>query len=414
MSGQMRSGVYFCSMVLLACFFVLVGVFVSTEACAQRVIADRNVATKSSESLTPILEQYCEKYSLPAMGAAVVKGGRTIAIGTAGTRKAGEKMPVTPGDRFHIGSNTKAITSLLAAIFVKEKKLRWDSQLEEVFPELTKTMAPGMGSITLEQLLSHSSGMPEDKSPLSKKLFTESFTRENDNLSDTRYWMTSRWVSQPVAAAPRTRYSYSNMGYVMAGAMIEKVSGRSWEELVIEKIFVPLRLRTAGFGTQSSPGRIDAPLPHKMVDGKLKPMMAGLFSDNPLIIGPAGTVHMSLQDFARWASWNAGAGKRTPQLIPPEMFIKLTTPVIDVPLPVGKKGLPERGGYALGWLSAQFSWSKEPFVWHNGSNNMNRSHLYAQPGKDFAMVIMTNVGTDEAEEAMGALAEELYRKYGDR
>ncbi len=144
------------------------------------------------------------------------------------------------------------------------------------------------------------------------------------------------------------------MGYVMVGAMLEKVSGKSWEELVIEKIFVPLRLRTAGFGPQSSLGMIDAPLPHKTVDGKLKPMMAGPFSDNPLFLGPAGTVHMSLQDFARWASWNAGAGKRAPQLIPAEMFVKLTTPVIDVPLPGGKTGLPERGGYALGWLSAYF------------------------------------------------------------
>jgi CubicO group peptidase (beta-lactamase class C family) len=414
MTRQIRPGIRFCFLVLLAGLFVFPGVFVSNEACAQRIHADRNIVTKNSESLTPMLEQYCEKYGLPAIGAAVIKDGRTIAIGTAGTRKSGQKIPVNAGDRFHIGSNTKAITSLLAAIFVKEGKLRWDSRLEEVFPELEKTMTPGIGSITLEKLLSHSSGMPEDKMPLSEKLFAESWTRENDNLSDTRYWMLSRWVSQPVAAAPRTRYSYSNMGYVMVGAMLEKVSGKSWEELVIEKVFVPLRLRSAGFGPQSLPGMIDAPLPHKTVDGKLKPMMAGPFSDNPLFIGPAGTVHMSLQDFARWASWNAGAGKRAPQLIPAEMFVKLTSPVIDVPFPGGKKGLPERGGYALGWLSAYFSWSKEPFVWHNGSNRMNRTHVFVQPKKDFAMVLMTNAGTDQAEEAIGALAEELYKKYGDR
>ena len=414
MAGHMRSGIRFFSPVLLAGLLVFVVVFVSTETGAQRVIADRHVVMKSSESLTPVLEPYCEKYGLPAIGAAVIKDGRTIAIGTAGTRKAGEKIPVGPGDRFHIGSNTKAITSLLAAILVKEGRLRWDSRLEEVFPELAKTMTPGMGSITLEQLLSHSSGMPEDKIPLTEKLFLELCTRENDNLSDTRYWMMSRWVSQPVAAAPRMRYSYSNMGYIMAGAMMEKVSGRSWEELVIEKIFVPLRLRTAGFGPQSSPGMIDAPLPHKVVDGRPKPMMAGPFADNPPVIGPAGSVHMSLQDFARWASWNAGAGKRAPQLVPAAMFVKLTAPVIDVPLPGGKTGLPDSGGYALGWLSAYFSWSKEPFVWHNGSNQMNRTQLFVQPKKDFAMVIMTNVGTDKAEEAMGALAEELYKKYSDK
>ena len=96
--------------------------------------------------------------------------------------------------------------------------------------------------------------------------------------------MLSRWVSQPVAAAPRRKYAYSNMGYVMVGAILEKISGRSWEELVIEKIFIPLKLRTAGFGPQSSLGMIDAPLPHKTIDGKLKPMMAGISADNPLFL----------------------------------------------------------------------------------------------------------------------------------
>ena len=93
------------------------------------------------------------------------------------------------------------------------------------------------------------------------------------------------------------------------------------------------------------------------------------------------------------------------------MFVKLTTPVIDIPVPEGKPGLPERGGYALGWCEASFPWSKDPFVWHNGSNNMNLAHIYIQPKKDFAMVLMTNVGNPRAEEAFGLLAEELYKKY---
>jgi CubicO group peptidase (beta-lactamase class C family) len=413
MAGQIGSGVR-CFSAFCMAVFVFLGIFVCTDARAERAIADKESVTGSSESLDTMLGHYCDTYGIPAIGAAVIKDGRTIAIGTAGTRKAGEKIAVGRGDRFHIGSNTKAMTALLTAILVKEGKLRWDSQLKDIFPELEKTMTPGMGSITIEQLLSHTSGMPGDKEPLFANLFEESFTRAEDNLSDTRYWLMSRWVSQPVAAAPRARYSYSNMGYIMVGAVLEKVSGRSWEQLVREKIFAPLRLRTAGFGTQSSLGMIDAPLPHKTIDGKLKPMMAGLVSDNPPFLGPAGTVHMSLKDFARWAAWNAGAGKRTPQLIPAEMFVKLTTPVIDLPLPEKQPGLPSRGGYALGWCEAYFPWSTESFVWHNGSNNMNLAHIYIQPKKDFAMVIMANMSNPKTEEAFGRLAEGLYKKYGNK
>ena len=387
---------------------------VPVDALAQRVIAEKTVFTKGPESLNMILENYCEKYGLPAAGAAIVKEGRIVAMGTAGTRKAGQKIPVSPSDRFHIGSNTKAITSLLAAMYVREGKLRWDSRLDEIFPELKKTMTAGMDSITLEQLLSHSSGMPPDDGPLATRLLAESFSRENDNLTDMRYWMLSQWVSQPLKEALHRKYAYSNMGYVIVGAILEKISGKSWEELVIEKVFVPLKLRSAGFGPQSSLGMIDAPLPHRMVDGKIKPMMAGVSADNPVVVGPAGTVHMSLQDFARWASWNAGRGKRSPQLIPAEMFVKLTSPVIEMSRDGAKPRASSAGGYALGWCEMKIPWSKDPFVWHDGSNGMNLSHVFIQPKNDFAMVLMTNTGDKKAEEAFRHLAEELYKKYGSQ
>lgn len=403
-----------CLLLLIAGAAGFLSTFMATDARAQRVMPDRTrVAPRGPEGLNILLDGYCEKYSLPAIGVAVVRDGRTVAMGVTGTRKAGEKIPATTTDRFHLGSDTKAMTALIAAMYVEQGKLRWDSTVEEIFPELKKTITPGMGLITLEQLLSHSSGMPGDDEPLFRRLLGESFARENDNLSDTRYWMLSKWVSQPIAAAPRRRFAYSNMGYIMAGAIIERVGGKSWEELVVEKIFDPLRLRTAGFGPQSTLGRVDAPLPHGAVDGKVKPMLAGVCADNPLVLGPAGTVHMSVQDFARWAAWNAGRGKRGPQLVRAETLIKLTTPVIDVP--AGKDaapGTPSQGRYAFGWAEVQYAWAKEPFLFHGGSNGMNLAHIFLQPKNDFAMVLMTNIGGQKADEAFRALAEELYKRYG--
>jgi CubicO group peptidase (beta-lactamase class C family) len=108
---------------------------------------------------------------------------------------------------------------------------------------------------------------------------------------------------------PLERFEYSNLNYVIVGAMIEKIEGKSWDELMFERIFQPLNLRTAGLGIQSSLGKIDAPLPHIIVEDKIKPMLAGPCADNPPVIGPAGIAHMSVLDFARWAGWNAGEGK---------------------------------------------------------------------------------------------------------
>jgi len=75
--------------------------------------------------------------------------------------------------------------------------------------------------------------------------------------------------------------------------MLERVSGRTWEELIVERVFIPLGLKSAGLGPQSTLGRIDAPLDREALpDGTLKAMLAGPNGDNPELIGPAGTAHL--------------------------------------------------------------------------------------------------------------------------
>ena len=202
------------------------------------------------------------------------------------------------------------MTSLLAGMMVEQGALRWDSTVASVFPELAGTMDAGLRDVTLQQLLSHTSGIPSDNDAFGK-LLTDSFAKDGLNLDELRYWLVKSFGAQPLATKPGTTFAYSNMGYTMAGAMIERVAKATWEELIVTRIFTPLGLRTAGFGPQATMGRVDAPLGHIVrQDGTLKPMLAGPDGDNPLIIGPAGTVHLSILDFATWAGWNAGEGRR--------------------------------------------------------------------------------------------------------
>ena len=198
-----------------------------------------------------------------------------------------------------------------------------------VFPELADNMDPGFKRVTLEQLLSHTGGLPSDNETFGN-LLKESISQEG-NLDELRYWLVSQWSRLPLAFKPGTTFAYSNMGYTIVGAMIERVSGKTWDEGITEQIFKPLDLKTAGLGPQASLGRIDAPLGHALINGKVKAFLAGPNGDNPPIIGPAGIAHMSILDFARWAGWNAGEGKRKPQLVRPETLRKLHTPVITMP-----------------------------------------------------------------------------------
>jgi CubicO group peptidase (beta-lactamase class C family) len=364
-------------------------------------------------SLDVVLQPYLTRYDLPAVAAAVVRNGEIIASGAVGTRRAGTISPVTIDDRFHLGSDTKAMTSLLAAMLVENGKLRWTSTVSEMFPELAATMDRDLRSVTLEQLLSHTSGIPSD-TDAHEKLIQQSFTQEKLNLDELRYWVIKQLVTQPLQSKPGTQFAYANMGYLLAGAMLERVTGQTWEELVVERVFMALDLKTAGLGPQATLGRVDAPLGHEPREGNTpKPLLAGPGGDNPEIIGPAGTAHMSVLDFARWADWNAASGNSGPPLVKADMLRKLHTPVIEMPpQPDAPPGTPALGRYGFGWLTISLPFSREPFLFHGGSNQMNLADIFLQPEHQFGMVLMTNIGGRKADDALKALAAELYKSFG--
>lgn len=368
------------------------------------------IAVGAQSTLDAELTPFLVRYELPALAAAVVKDGKVVAVGAVGTRKAGAKIPVTVNDRFHLGSDTKAMTALLAAMLVEEGKLRWNSTLPEVFPELSEKMDPGLRRVTLDQFLSHTSGIPSDNEAFGKLLKESLF--QDGNLDELRYWLVQEWRVLPLAFRPGTKFAYSNMNYTIVGAMIEGVGGKTWDQMITERIFAPLGLKTAGLGAQATLGKIDAPLGHAVVNGKIKAFLAGPNGDNPSIIGPAGIAHMSVLDFARWAGWNAGEGKRGPNLIRPETMRKLHMPIISMP---DKKdaapGTPSRGRYALGWGELTVDWAPEPLLYHGGSNGKNLAHIWLDTKRDFAMVIVTNIGGPKAKEALFALAPELYARF---
>jgi CubicO group peptidase (beta-lactamase class C family) len=364
-------------------------------------------------SLDDLLRPYLSRYDLPSVAAAVVKDGKVLAAGAVGTRRAGAEIAVTINDRFHIGSDTKAITALLAAMMVEDGKLRWNSTIAGIFPELAEKMDPRLRSVTLEQLLSHTGGVPGDNEDIIRS-YMEAMSQDG-NLDEMRYWLVRQWSTRPLESDPGTKFTYANMGYIFAGAMIERAGRKTWDELITERVFGPLGMKTAGLGPQASLGKIDAPLGHSVIDGKVKAFLAGPNGDGPAVLGPAGIAHMSILDFALWAGWNAGEGKRAPALVKPETMKKLHTPVITMP---PKKdaapGTPPGGGYALGWGELPVDWAPYPLCYHGGSNGMNLAHIWLDTKKDFAMVITTNIGGQKATEALMTIAGELYVKFTEK
>src|SRR4051794_26999211 len=140
--------------------FLAAVLFLTCCTCETGAIAA--TSAEHGSSLDPLLSRYLGQYGLPALAAAVIREGRVVASGAGGTRRVDFKIPVHLNDRFHIGSDTKAMTVLLTGIFVEAGKLRWDTRMDEVFPELVADMNGDLRRVTLTQLMSHTSGLPSD------------------------------------------------------------------------------------------------------------------------------------------------------------------------------------------------------------------------------------------------------------
>jgi CubicO group peptidase (beta-lactamase class C family) len=383
------------------CLAFLLLAFAPAPAFAEQQVADLNAE----------LEQLRTEYGLPALAAAVVKRGVIVAVGAVGVRAHGSTVKVTTADRFHLGSDTKAMTATLAGMMVDEGKLAWTSTIGEILGKDVPGLNPRLAAVTLEQLLSHSSGIPTDNDEISRLYFTvDAF---HYNLPVLRLRALNKWKSHTPKTQPGSSFHYANLGYLIAGAMIEKVAGRPWEELVTTRVFEPLRLTTAGLGPQATRGKLDAPVGHLVgAKGEITPMPWGAAADVPPVLGPAGVAHMSVLDFAAWAGWNAGRGKRGPALVKPETLASIHRPRVSTGrLPNPRPGTPREGEYALGWGVVKFDWSSGPVLTHGGSNDMNLAKILVDPDKDIGVVAVTNFPGRSAEEATNKAIEMLYTRY---
>lgn len=337
---------------------------------------------KAPRDIAPLLKPLRDAHDMPAMAGAVVQGGRLVALGATGVRKRGSDEPVTPADRFHLGSCTKSMTATLIATFVEEGKLSWTTTVGDAFPDLKGTMHEGWRAVTLEQLLTHRAGAPAslDADGLWGRLWAHRGTPV-----EQRRTLVEGVTRRPPDPPPGTRHVYSNAGYAIAGAMLETVVKRSWEDLLRERLFEPLGMASAGFGAPGTKGRLDQPLGHTAAG---KPVELGPGSDNPAAIGPGGTVHCALGDWARYAALHLPGGRGGGVRLKPETFERLHAPA------------PGEGqAYAMGWVVCDRDWGGGRVLMHAGTNTMWYAVVWLAPKRDFAVLVAANQGGDAAAKA---------------
>ena len=325
-----------------------------------------------------LLKQVQQQSDVPAIAGAIVTSEGLAAFGVTGVRKRGTKSPAMPNDLWHLGSNTKAMTATLVARLIERERLRWDTTLADVFSGSSFKIHPDFRGVTVLHLVSHRSGLPAN-------LNLPDYLGVNGGRERLR--AVRQEFAKPPENKPGSNYEYSSLGYVIAGAIVEKLTGKSWEKNMVEHVFGPLEMTSVGFGGTGTPGKVDQPWGHT-ADGQPVPMN-GPRVDNPPVMGPAGRVHCTIQDWSKYVADFLRGMTGKPALLPGTAYKKLSTP-------------PFGGEYALGWNVIERDWAGGMAMQHSGSNTMNYATVWIAPQRDFAILACTNQAGDAGAAACDA------------
>lgn len=249
--------------------------------------------------ITLLLDQLRTELRAPALAAIVTDSRSILAAGAVGVRHANRPESVALTDLFQIGSNAKAMTATVCAMLVEQGIVSWDLTPAAVFSELAKTMLPEYHVMTLEMLLSHTSGIPPYTDTDDSGFILPDFGTLPIECH-IQHFANFLMISCPVSSRPGEKVMYSNAGYSLAAAMAERVSGQAWRELIQERLFRPLNIHA--FVGCEHPARI-APnqpwghildehgdfIPHSPKEALIPPCLA-----------PAGDMCISIPDYARF------------------------------------------------------------------------------------------------------------------
>ncbi|NOX98289.1 MAG: beta-lactamase family protein [Verrucomicrobia bacterium] len=324
------------------------------------VSAQSKLSNHKSELIREALVNVVNREKLPGMIAAIANADGVMAIGSAGVRKEGSNVAITDSDLFHIGSCTKAMTATLLAQFVDEGVITWDTTLIDVFPEYRIKIHPDYYKVTLWQLLTHRAGVPANAK--------DWWVHQKMELKARRQTIMLENLKEARSEKPG-QFLYSNLGYMIAGSMAEKLSGTRWETLMKNYLFTPLKMDSVGFGPPGTKWKADQPWGHVKSAGKWQ---AKQF-DNAEPLGPAGRVHCSIEDWAK--------------------FIALQLPGKNKPI-LDRKSLDRLidsdDDYAAGWMVGERSWAKGITLTHSGSNTMWYAVVWVAPKLNRAFIVATN------------------------
>ena len=335
---------------MASCRFVVTALFLGWAAWAQ--------ATPSQvEKVDAFVQQALARQKIPGMAVAVVHRGKVVVVKGYGFANVELGVPVSAETMFQSGSVGKQFTAAAVIALVEDGKLSLDDSIVKFYPD-----APWRWrGITVRHLLTHTAGIPEyeDTAIDLRKDYTE------DDFARVAF-------SMKLEFEPGARWNYSNTGYVLLGGIVRKASGRFYGDVLRDRIFVPLGMKTARVNSEADI-ILHRAAGYRLVKGELK---------NQEWVSPSlnttadGSLCLSILDFVAWE-----AGLRTRGALRPESWTAIFAPV--------KLASGKTYPYAFGWFIDDFAGQARQH--HGGAWQGFKTYIARYLGDDLTVLVLVNL-----------------------
>ncbi|MGU3376442.1 serine hydrolase [Chryseobacterium sp. M5A1_1a] len=346
-------------------------------------IQETNQNNDQFSSIDSMLNQVLKDNHIAGFAVAVVKGDKVIYNKGFGYRDVANKKPVTPNTLFAIGSSSKAFTASLLGLLRKEGKLTFEDKAVSLLPQLQFYNNEMNNQIILRDLMAHRTGLSRYDS--SWLLFN---TMNRDNIIARVKYM------KPTSAV-REKWFYNNFMYLAQGMIIERLSGKTWEQNIKEKFFIPLGMTRSNTDIKAFENDSDAALPYTVSkDNEIKKLDYYNISG----MGPAGSINSSVNDMSNWLKVWINDGNFNGKEILPVNYINealSSQMVMEAALPDKHKDV-FFANYGLGWMLG--SYRGHYLVEHGGNINGFSANVTFFPSDKLGIVVLTNQSVSKVPE----------------
>ena len=326
-----------------------------------------------SQEIDLVIKESLQKFNVPGLAIGVIADHQVILLRGYGDRNVEVGLPVTENTLFPIASCTKAFTTMILAQLVDEKLIAWDDLVISYIPEFRLLDEQISSEITLRDIAAHRTGIPRhDAMWVCKKM------SRSDVLSRLQYL-------EPVCQL-RTQWHYSNIMYSVAGILIERVTGQSWEEAVYSRILSPLKMSSSNLCIEQLQKNSDFSLPYAEINGVIEPQSFRRLDG----VEPGGALNSNIVDMLKWVRMQLPKGHNL--LVKKDSLEEMHT----LQIPFSAKDHKDLGisplGYGLGWCIATYK--DYSLIHHGGSIDGFNSEVSLLPQKNIGIVILSNSSTD--------------------